>query len=340
MSEFLDELARALAKPMPRSRALRLVGGAFVYGAIPGLRSRWPAAARAYSAGATPTRRAGECFDEGPYQPFLFNCRPHTRTPGPVCEPSPVAPVPDCCDDGEKCCTDGPRTLFGNGYYCCPTSCECSKGRCCPPGAGCIDKCCASGQTCCLSAASRSHFCCRSGGCCGSKCCSEHEECEFDANNVPRCVPVCVWHELNRTRRRRYDPARECCTRYGVTDKYPIRQFAWCEDTRVPHKGHKPTANGCGTKDHPVPNRVGRANFKPACDAHDLCYETCGKPKAACDERFCTAVKAACRAAYRRGTRGLSACLDRADDYCLGGSLGATLVGAYDDAQSKACDCC
>ena len=36
MTEFLDELARSMAKPMPRQRALRLLGGALVSVAVPG----------------------------------------------------------------------------------------------------------------------------------------------------------------------------------------------------------------------------------------------------------------------------------------------------------------
>ena len=36
MTEFLDELARSMAKPMPRRRALRLLGGALVSVAVPG----------------------------------------------------------------------------------------------------------------------------------------------------------------------------------------------------------------------------------------------------------------------------------------------------------------
>jgi hypothetical protein len=44
MSQFLDELARSLAKPMPRSRALRLIGGALVATAVPGVTPRRAAA--------------------------------------------------------------------------------------------------------------------------------------------------------------------------------------------------------------------------------------------------------------------------------------------------------
>ena len=37
MTAFLDDLARSMAKPMPRRRALRVVGGAVVAIAVPGL---------------------------------------------------------------------------------------------------------------------------------------------------------------------------------------------------------------------------------------------------------------------------------------------------------------
>jgi hypothetical protein len=325
-----------MAQPIPRARVLRLFGGAIVAAAVPGpLR----------------TRRTFGKPDRG-HAPS--ECLPH-----PDCSKYPGLPVPCCCpgprpgtvfdgrcgEPGSTCCCYHDANGTPNGAGTCPPGYRCGNGfsepSCvCLTPCGLGDSCCREDQECCLSAASRSKFCCRKDGCCGSKCCAEDEKCAFDANHVPRCLPLCKWNELNRSRQRHYDPQRECCTRHGVTDKYPIRQYAWCRDTRVPHKGYKPTANGCGTKDHPVPNRFGRANFKPACDAHDLCYDICGKSKAACDDQFCQAVTAACHAAYRRGTRGLSACLARADDYCVGGSLGATLVGAYDDAQSKACDCC
>jgi hypothetical protein len=38
MSEFLDDLARTVSTPMPRSRALRLLGAALVGVAVPALR--------------------------------------------------------------------------------------------------------------------------------------------------------------------------------------------------------------------------------------------------------------------------------------------------------------
>jgi hypothetical protein len=44
VSEFLDELARSLSQSMPRSRALRLLGGALVSAAVPGRSPRRTAA--------------------------------------------------------------------------------------------------------------------------------------------------------------------------------------------------------------------------------------------------------------------------------------------------------
>jgi hypothetical protein len=58
VSEFLDELARSLANPMPRRRALRLIGGAVVTTTAPALFPRKAFAraqdCNAFGAGGTP----------------------------------------------------------------------------------------------------------------------------------------------------------------------------------------------------------------------------------------------------------------------------------------------
>jgi hypothetical protein len=123
----LDDLARSLASPMPRSRALRLLGGALVSAATAGVLGRAPAPARA-------SRLAGTCT--GPSSGVLayeFFCAPHSNA-GPECGP-PRGGVPDCCDArGPKCCSDGPPDNGRTGHYCCEAGCDCYKGLCCPPG--------------------------------------------------------------------------------------------------------------------------------------------------------------------------------------------------------------
>jgi hypothetical protein len=161
MSEFLDELARSLVRPMPRSRALRLVGGALVSAATAGVLGRSAPSARAgrRAAQACPTDTCG-------YRPILFVCADHgTSDPGPPCGPPDV--VPNCCKGSEKCCSDGPpggnfpgrctgsSEVSREGFYCCPASCDCYKGICCAPGSvRAVDKtgfpiCCDRGETLC-----------------------------------------------------------------------------------------------------------------------------------------------------------------------------------------------
>jgi hypothetical protein len=148
MTRFLDELARELARPMPRSRALRLVGGALVSTAAAGVFGKSSTAARRPRGAAT---RLAErvCYESTSvetgcgYMPLIFNCPRVDRPGGEPCGPGIP---PDCCHAGERCCSDGPPrtpdTLPGcpggavrpDGYYCCLQSCECYKGACCPPG--------------------------------------------------------------------------------------------------------------------------------------------------------------------------------------------------------------
>ena len=168
---------------------------------------------------------------------------------------------------------------------------------------------------------------------CKDVCCEEGEEC-IDGECKRRCE-----NERGRGVTRMYNPKTQCCTEYGIEPKYPIRYFARCEKTRVPRTGYKPTSNGCGPEGGPkVPDKVGKASFLAACNKHDICYGKCKSDRHACDERFGRRLRRACEVAYPQGTRTRKACLDVAKDYHEAViALGSI---AYDDAQSKACQCC
>ena len=178
MSEFLDELARSLAKPMSRSRSLRLVAGALVAAATPNVLGRGAPAARA-GRRATPGCPTETCA----YRPIQFACPDpgeNDPNPGQPCGPGIHPLIPECCDAGEKCCSDGPpggnfpghctgsSEVSRQGFYCCPQSCECYKGICCAPGTmrG-VDKtgfpiCCDPGETLCDQPQARGGvICCR-----------------------------------------------------------------------------------------------------------------------------------------------------------------------------------
>jgi hypothetical protein len=93
MSEFLDGLARSMASPIPRSRALRLVGGALVSAAVPSLRPRfaWGASKRALGECDAPGRCTG-----------MTTCGIRDPNAGP--SPIPVCIVACCDADHPNCC--------------------------------------------------------------------------------------------------------------------------------------------------------------------------------------------------------------------------------------------
>ena len=105
MSEFLDELARSLARPMPRSRAVRLLGGALVTAAVPLLRA-------APGSGASTQAVPKKCADyrEGPTCPKLC-CRD--------CPPIPSGGNPGvlkwCCNKDDACDFEDPSEQYRCG---------------------------------------------------------------------------------------------------------------------------------------------------------------------------------------------------------------------------------
>ena len=78
----------------------------------------------------------------------------------------------------------------------------------------------------------------------------------------------------------------------------------------------------------------GEARFGPYCEAHDVCYESCGKLKKDCDKQFHDNLRQECMGTYTGQYYGIqrSACLELADAYY---SVVTQLGGAaYQRAQS------
>ena len=97
MSEFLDELARTMAKPMPRSRAIRMLGMAVASAALPALRPN-AAAGRSFTPSCHHARcGAGE---------LLCKCHVKPQTGNPV-EPTMCNFI--CCDPDLHTCACPPR---------------------------------------------------------------------------------------------------------------------------------------------------------------------------------------------------------------------------------------
>jgi hypothetical protein len=176
---LLDDLGRVLATPMPRSRALRLLG-ATLFCAI------FPRSAAAYNcAQQTCTQPIKCCLD--------FPGNPNASTPAACCTSNQfcckgVTPMGGswayvtCCQSYEFCYTDPsivkcepcPTPLCGN--VCCQTGQMCVNGTCCPGDRVCGNKCCPKGSLCAsvTKGMKTGYFCTR--GCpenriCGNVCC-------------------------------------------------------------------------------------------------------------------------------------------------------------------------
>lgn len=115
---------------MPRRHALRLLGGAIVSAAVPGV--LWKGGSAAARSRA---RKLDSCGGASGSLPWEFSCADSpTSHPGPPCGPVRGG-AQDCCDGYEpQCCSDGPADNGRQGHYCCESTCECHKGLCCTPG--------------------------------------------------------------------------------------------------------------------------------------------------------------------------------------------------------------
>lgn len=148
MSEpLLDDLARRLARPMPRRRALAVLGGSVAALMLPSLRPRGAFGQSAEIVCTQPTQycRSVTCPSSriccvGPPDPSTISqcpTNPHCCDPcDPTgsrclgdgsCGPGPVDPAACCASQGLQAC--GP-----SGLCCTPDQiCDASRGICCPP---------------------------------------------------------------------------------------------------------------------------------------------------------------------------------------------------------------
>lgn len=99
--------------------------------------------------------------------------------------------------------------------------------------------------------------------------------------------------------------------------------------------------NGCGSKNgYSWPDTYfdGAVNFKPACDAHDSCYGTCGSKKENCDTQFYSDLKRAClygMSGYGKDLFMLPVCNSLAWSYYQ--AVNWRGRKAYEDAQNELC---
>ena len=129
---MIDDLARELTRPMPRRRALRLLGGAVAVAVVPGLRVPVAAAASCGALGCS-----GKCCSSTDWmKPGLQGV---------------------CCDVSETCCgpmanPGDPDHMYG---WCCGEGYDCGeefdtcKAVCKAPKFECGEDCCDEGAACC-----------------------------------------------------------------------------------------------------------------------------------------------------------------------------------------------
>lgn len=108
-------------------------------------------------------------------------------------------------------------------------------------------------------------------------------------------------------------------------------------------RGYVPRSNGCGgagITEHIVPDSYFDANFRPACDAHDICYTDCNKTQKQCDDKFFYDLMDACKKAYTEWWQlgALATCEGVVHTYYQ--SVNALGHSFWVAAQEEGCECC
>ena len=201
MTEFLDELARSMAKPLPRRRALRLLGGAVVAATVPGFaRTTTAHSASGFHTCERDGGRLCECNCRGeacqriccePKEDYECDCGPVEVGAGCRCI-RPCGSNADCCKAGQYCASVKLRLCCEVGHNICGRRCckpneecvslrvgtstvrECDKR--CPEGQAWCDqkKCCPRGWSCVLGPTGWQCRRCRADQVqCREKCCNK-----------------------------------------------------------------------------------------------------------------------------------------------------------------------
>jgi hypothetical protein len=174
----LDDLARNLATPMPRRRAVYVLGAALVTAAIPGIRPRTAQAGTLalgkFSADAPCSGAGGKFCGFAVNGGYNYGCCGSQTVPFVCCNHNKESGS-WCCDEGYTC---GPGYKLGTapqgakpncicngvacGNKCCPKGKDCDNGECvdCTEEHKCGTSCCKPGQFC---ASKRQSLCCEDG---------------------------------------------------------------------------------------------------------------------------------------------------------------------------------
>ena len=327
MSErFFDNLARTLASPMPRRRALRVAGAALVTAAVPGIRPRTARAAGELSVD-TPCSGSGGVFcgyavNDG----FNYGC----------CG-NPAVPFV-CCNQNEKvgswCCREG--------YTCGPGDGKGRKPNCICDGDECGAKCCPKHQECeggkcvpCTSEHKCGKVCCKKPNFCGapaqSLCCEE---------GADLCAVLPKPGSGLKTGKKRCCPqGTTCCANDKRTDCCGPGQK--CKRGACTCPEGKKCGADCCTKDKPFcadgmccPKK-GEVNCGGECCGNDCCGDVCcakgencaasiayAAPKVCCTGNRLVVANSGRAVCCPKGTvpdAGLSGCCPKGDPNCCSG---------------------
>jgi hypothetical protein len=180
---LFDDVARTLATPMPRRRALRIAAGLLVAAAVPAYRPK-PAAATVTKAFAgCPKGGLQSCTER--FGPELPACCPDYRPGFAICCKS----TDECFNDNKNCC---PKDKQCGGRCCLPDQ-KCKDGRCvdCPEEQACGETCCDPGEYC---GSKRRGLCCPKGhdacvvyGGSAGLCCGPGTTCCANAKSAKCC---------------------------------------------------------------------------------------------------------------------------------------------------------
>ena len=285
MSDFFDGLARTLATPMPRSRAVRSIVTAVAVTAVPGLR-----AGRADARGVDCPSRTKRCFvalkfgthEGGCYYPQIEKC-----CVGPnndAVHPNLMSWV---CGKDEGCGTVVPGGTIGKdgtGGLCVP---RCTDGR-----ARCGRDCCERTEECVDGECSR----CDAERQCGSQCCPEGAVCR---NRRTGLCCVRSWKQCsgdNDVVRKCCPPNNTCCFNHS-TNKYTCCDHGMsCVDGICKcKKGEVKCGTDCCKKGEHCSNGLccpkGKINCGgKCCDESDCCgkdFKTCCSGDTVCLNGTC-----------------------------------------------------
>jgi hypothetical protein len=217
MSHLIDQLAREVAEPMPRRRAVRIIFGTLAgvaFGATRppsaqaiictppeyhcdcpasnGLFYRWCCSPNEDCKCIPPPNGGAYCQCNPSHKCGSSCCQVDEfcgdKASGTCCKQHQVACGKTCCAEGtecanadiEYCCGRAERACQGTSTVsCCSPSEACCNGRCCAPGLRCHKGKC---QKCPpkTKECGDTHCCERRETCCNGKCCGKKQHCCFD----------------------------------------------------------------------------------------------------------------------------------------------------------------